>query len=103
LGIFADDPRSLASITNKVSEAVASKKAVITEESSAIDEWFEHGESVYTVPPEDPVALGEAIETLAAERELIEQLESGGYEVYEQEFGVDTIGEILSKRLLSDD
>jgi glycosyltransferase involved in cell wall biosynthesis len=103
LGIFADDPRSLASITNKVSEAVASKKAVITEESSAIDEWFEHGESVYTVPPEDSVALAEAIETLAAERELIGQLEAGGYEVYEREFGVDTIGKILSERLFSDD
>ncbi|GGJ01882.1 hypothetical protein GCM10008995_09590 [Halobellus salinus] len=103
LGIFADDPRSLASVTNKVSEAVASKKAVITEESPAIDEWFEHGESIYTVPPEDPVGLADAIETLATERELIERLEPGGYEVYQREFDVDTIGEILSSRLFTDE
>jgi glycosyltransferase involved in cell wall biosynthesis len=103
LGIFADDSRSLASITNKMSEAIASKKAVITEESSAIDEWFEHGESIYTVPPEDPVALAGAIETLAAERRLIERLESGGYEVYRREFDVDTISEILSERLFADE
>ena len=103
LGIFADDPRSLASITNKVSEAIASKKAVITEESPAIDEYFEHCESIYTVPPEDPVALADAIETLAAERELIEQIESGGYEVYQREFDVDTIGNILSTRLFTDE
>jgi len=101
LGIFADDPRSLASITNKVSEAVASKKAVLTEASPAIDEWFEHGTSVYTVPSEDPVALAEAIEALADERKLIEQLESGGHEVYQREFDVDAIGEILSERLFA--
>ena len=99
LGVFADDPRSLASITNKVSEAVASKKAVITEDSPAINEWFDHGESIYTVPPEDPVGLAEAIETLATERDWIEQLESGGYEVYQREFDVDTIGNILSSQL----
>jgi glycosyltransferase involved in cell wall biosynthesis len=99
LGVFADDPRSLASITNKVSEAVASKKAVITEDSPAINEWFDHGESIYTVPPEDPVGLAEAIETLATERDWIEQLESGGYEVYQREFDVDAIGGILSSQL----
>lgn len=102
LGIFADDPRSLASITNKVSEAVASKKAVVTEASPAVDAWFEHGESVYTVPPEDPVALAEAIRTLDAERELIDRLEDGGYEVYRREFDVESIGAILEERVFDD-
>lgn len=101
LGIFADDPRSLASITNKVSEAVASKKAVVTEQSPAIDEWFKHGESIYTVPPEDPVGLADAIQTLATERDLIERLEAGGYQVYQQEFDVTRIGDILEDQLFS--
>ena len=99
LGIFDDDPRSLASITNKVSEAVASKKAVLTEASPAIDAWFDHGESVYTVPPEDPVALATAIRTLDADRDLIERLEAGGYEVYRDHFDVEAIGAILDERL----
>jgi glycosyltransferase involved in cell wall biosynthesis len=99
LGIFDDDPRSLASITNKVSEAVASKKAVVTEASPAIDAWFDHGESVYTVPPEDPVALAAAIRTLDADRDLIERLEEGGYAVYRDHFDVEAIGAILKERL----
>ena len=103
LGIFDDDPRSLASITNKVSEAVASKKAVVTEQSPAIDAWFEHGESVYTVPPEDPVALADAIRTLDGDRSLIERLETGGHEVYRREFDVGAIGSILDERLFDDE
>ncbi|WP_283403974.1 glycosyltransferase [Halorubrum sp. DM2] len=101
LGIFADDPRSLASITNKVSEAVASKKAVVTEQSPAIDKWFKHGESIYTVPPDNPVGLADAIQTLATERDRIERLEAGGYRVYQQEFDVTSIGEILEDQLFS--
>lgn len=99
LGVFADDPRSLASITNKVSEAIASKKAVVTEQSPAVDEWFDHAESVYTVPPEDPMALAEVIQTLAGDETSIERLETGGYEVYTREFDVPEIARILEERL----
>jgi glycosyltransferase involved in cell wall biosynthesis len=99
LGIFADDPRSLASITNKVSEAVAAKKATLTEKSPAIEEWFEHGKSIYTTPPEDPIALAEAICTLDENRDLIQRIESGGHAVYDREFDTEAIGKILEKNL----
>jgi glycosyltransferase involved in cell wall biosynthesis len=99
LGVFDDDPRTLASITNKVSEAVASKKAVVTAQSPAINAWFKHGESIYTVPPRDPVALATAIRTLDADRELISQLEAGGRRVYDREFDVEAISGILERTL----
>ena len=95
LGVFADDPRTMASITNKVSEGVASRCAVLTAASPAIDEWFDHGESTYTVPPADPVALSEAIRTLAGDPELVRRIERGGHEVYEHEFAIERVAEIL--------
>ena len=99
LGVFADDPRTLASITNKVSEAVASRRAVLTAASPAIDAWFEHGESVYTVPPADPVALAAAVRELADDPALIARLATGGHEVYDREFDVERIAELLGARL----
>jgi glycosyltransferase involved in cell wall biosynthesis len=100
LGVFADDPRSLASVTNKVSEAVASRRAVLTEASPAIDAWFDHGESVYTVPPADPVALAAAVRTLAADPDLVERVAAGGHEVYEAAFSTERVAAILRARLL---
>jgi glycosyltransferase involved in cell wall biosynthesis len=100
LGVFADDPRSLASVTNKVSEAVASRRAVLTESSPAIDAWFDHGESVYTVPPADPVALAAAVRTLADDPDLVDRIAAGGHEVHEREFSTDRIAAILRDRLL---
>jgi len=101
LGVFDDDPRTMASITNKVSEAVASRCAVLTAASPAVEMWFAHGESVWTVPPADPVALAEAVQTLAADPILVSCVADGGHEVYEREFNLDRIAEILRTELLA--
>jgi len=101
LGVFDDDKRTMASITNKVSEAVASRSAVLTAQSPAIDAWFDHGESIYTVTPSDPIALAEAVRALADDPTLISRIADGGYEVYDREFDLDRIGEILRTELLA--
>jgi glycosyltransferase involved in cell wall biosynthesis len=100
LGVFADDPRTRASITNKVSEAVASRCTVLTAASPAIESWFKHGESIYTVPPADPVALADAVRTLADDPDLVERLAVGGNEVYKAEFSTAQIAAILHESLL---
>lgn len=99
LGVFSPDKRAMASITNKVSEGVAMKKAVITERSPAIEEWFVHGESIYTVPPADPNALADGIEDCRNDSELVARLERGAYEVYERSFSQSEVGAVLVRKL----
>ncbi|WP_408957702.1 glycosyltransferase [Natrinema sp. 74] len=99
LGVFSSDKRAMASITNKVSEGVAMAKAVITERSPAIEEWFEHEENIYLVPPEDGDALADAIIDCKRNPELIEDLETGAYEVFKSEFSQKKIGKILVEEL----
>lgn len=95
LGIFADDSRSRASITNKVTEAVAAGKAVVTMRSPAIEEWFEHGVDIYLVPPADGQALAEAIRTLRKDSELRSSIAQGGRKTYETVFTVESLGKQL--------
>ena len=99
LGVFSADKRAMASITNKVSEGVAMGKAVITERSPAIEEWFAHRESIYLVPPENGEALADAIVDCKTDPALIETLESGAYEVFESEFSQEQVGQILVEEL----
>lgn len=96
LGVFSDDPRAVASVTNKVCEAVASGKATVTEESPATSAVFLHGEDIFLVPPDDPEALAEAIRDLRDDPGLLERLEKGAYEVHLREFSVDRLAERLA-------
>lgn len=99
LGVFSPDKRAMASITNKVSEGVAMAKAVVTERSPAIEEWFEDRENIYLVPPEDGDALADAIVDCRDHPELVEKLEENAYEVFESEFSQEQVGQILVDEL----
>lgn len=99
LGIFADDVRSDASITNKVTEGVAAGSAVVTMNASGIREWFDHGEDIYLVPPADSDALAEAILTLRDDPELRKRIAAGGRETYERVFSVERIGQTVVEHL----
>lgn len=99
LGIFADDPRSRASITNKVSEGIAAGVPVVTMRSPVVEELFDHGDDIYLVPPEDGQALAEAILTLRDDSTLRSSIAKSGRETYEEVFTVESIGELLVNRL----
>lgn len=95
LGVFSDDPRALASITNKVCESVASGKATVTEDSPAIRERFTNREDIYTVPPEDGTALAEGVLELRNDSSLVEQLEAGALAAHEREFSTSRLADLL--------
>lgn len=99
LGIFADDPRSRASITNKVSEGVAAGTAVVTMRSPAIKEWFSDGENIVLVPPENPDALAAAIRDLRDDPEYRDRIARSGRKRYESVFTIEHIGELLVEQV----
>ena len=100
-GMFSSHPRALASISTKVSEAIAMRKAVVVERSPAVQQWFEHGESAYMVPPDDGGALADGLRALRGNPDLIERLESGGRRAYEVHFSNERIGSVLYEELIS--
>jgi len=95
LGVFSEDVRALASITNKVCEAAASGKAIITEDSPPIHQRFTEQESIITVPPGSPDALAVTLESLQKKPERVAQLEMMSLAVNQREFSTPVIAELL--------
>ncbi len=74
LGFFNGNKRADRLFTNKVVEAIACGKPLITRKNPAVQELLTDGESVLFVPPEDPQALADAILRLKAEPSLCKTL-----------------------------
>lgn len=66
LGIFGDSEKAASVIPNKVFQIVAMQRPVITRDSPAIRELLVHAPPCVTlIPPDDPVALADAVRQLA--------------------------------------
>jgi len=79
LGFFSDRPRAHEVFTNKVIEAIAVKKPLITMRSRAVGELLSHGESVFFVEPGDPCSLADGILKLRNDPELTRRIAENGY------------------------
>lgn len=97
LGIFGDTPKTDLVIPNKVFEAIACAKPVITASTPAIKEIFEHGKNCWLVPAADPEALVEAIVYLRDNHDVREKIAGGGYELYNDKFTPIVIGKRLEE------
>jgi glycosyltransferase involved in cell wall biosynthesis len=67
LGIFGTSPKAQMVIPNKVYQAAAVGRPVVTADTAAVREVFTHGDTAWLCRPGDPAALAEAIETLGAD------------------------------------
>jgi glycosyltransferase involved in cell wall biosynthesis len=92
LGIFGQTAKARRVVPNKVYEALAMHKPVITGDSPALREFFIPGRHLWAVPMADSAALAEGILGLANNPAMREQLAEAGYQRYLAEFTPQAIG-----------
>ena len=78
LGLFGDTPKTPIVIPNKVYEALAMKKPVITADTPAIRELFDDND-MFLVPAANPHKLAQAIIELKNSPELRMKFSENGY------------------------
>ena len=79
LGIFGDNPRTFRVLTNKVVEALAVARPLITVKNNPVQELVQDGVSALLIPPADPDALAEAILWLKSHPAQAEKIGNNGY------------------------
>ncbi|NQT24462.1 glycosyltransferase family 4 protein [candidate division KSB1 bacterium] len=82
LGFFGTTNRAKEVFTNKVIEAIAVKRPLITMRNNPVQELLKDGESVLLVPPNDPEALAQAILQLKKDKALRQSLTDRAYDAF---------------------
>ncbi len=84
LGIFGTTPKALRVIPNKVYEALAMGKAIITSDTPAARELLHDRENVLFVRPGDPEDLARKILQLKEDSALRRRLEEGAHRLFQE-------------------
>jgi glycosyltransferase involved in cell wall biosynthesis len=82
LGVFGNNKKAQIVIPNKIVEAIACAKPVITGRQKVLEELFVGGESIMMCESEDPRDLAEKILKLKNNHELKRKIGQSGYQIY---------------------
>ena len=96
LGIFGTTPKAARVIPNKVFDALAVERPVITADTPAIREALVPGRHLWTCPAGDPDALADAISRLKADPNTRRKLAAEGRTRFEEAFSIEAISRDLS-------
>ena len=99
LGVFGSTGQSLRTIHNKIYEALACARPVVTGQSPTVAEVITHGRHAYLVGRDDPTALAGAILTLRDDPELRQRLAENGYVLFQQRFTHKAVGATMAQYL----
>jgi len=92
LGIFGDNDRVLRVTTNKVVEAMAMGKPLITARNEPVQELLRHEHSALLIERANPKALADAILRLAADSELATKIGRNAYSTFQQNCTIEQLG-----------
>jgi glycosyltransferase involved in cell wall biosynthesis len=91
LGIFGTSPKAQRVIPNKVFDALAVARPVVTADTPAAREVLIHGETAWLCPPGDPEALAASLVALRADDAQRRHIAERGHELFVERFSVDAI------------
>ncbi len=96
LGIFGTSPKAQRVIPNKVYDALACARPVLTADTPAVRELLRPGVEVGVCPPGDPVALADAIAGLRRDGELREGLATLGHARFVEAASLNSLADDLA-------
>ena len=99
LGIFGSSDKAKRVIPNKVFDALAMKKPIITADTPAIREVLRNKKNVLLCEPANPYALADAILELKYDCELRRRIAVSGYRTYINNFTPEILGAKLKEIL----
>ena len=101
LGNFGDTPQSRKAMANKVLQGLAMQRAVISGDTPAIRENFNHGEHLWLCQLGDPKALAGGLLKLAQDAQLRKKLANTGYLRVTERLTPQAVGPVLKNYLSS--
>ena len=100
LGIFGTSGKAQRVIPNKVFDALAVGRAVITADSAAAREALTHGRDAWLCPAGDPGALADAIVALRSDDETRTRIAHAGHELFRERFSIDALSSDVATLVL---
>ncbi len=97
LGIFGRTEKAGRVVPHKIYQSMGMKKAVITAQTPAVEEFFSHRENIFLVPEPYPENLARAILELKKDKNLREKIAERGHQLVRREFSPSAIGRTLIK------
>jgi len=97
LGIFGGTDKAARVVPNKVVQAAAMGRPIITGDTPAIRRYFQEGKNISLVPTGDGEALAKAILTLRDNPDICAALGGGARGVFETNFSLEAITKELAK------